>query len=243
MLESVEYGNSLIKFEVKRSNRKTLGISVLPCGMVEVTAPENAPITKIKEIVHKRGSWLLEQKRQVGYNPILQPPKSFISGESYYLLGRHYRLKVFEANYDSIDVLDDRLIMNCSFPEDIDLKRSLMLNWYLNMANKVVSERFNHLVSKYGHEDFALVVKKLSKRWGEFHPNKNMIVLNAELIVAPIECIDYVITHELCHSIHLEHGPEFSKLLSYRLPNWKELKNTLETHANGFEPIIRKNEH
>jgi predicted metal-dependent hydrolase len=82
-----------------------------------------------------------------------------------------------------------------------------------------------------------VAVKKLTKRWGEFHPSKNQVVLNAELIVAPMECIDYVIIHELSHAVILDHGPDFYNLLTRRLPRWKDLKNELEGHSLGFSTL------
>lgn len=237
MLEFVEYGSSKIEFRVKRSARKTLGIAVLPDGAVEVTAPADATLDKIKEILIKRGSWLLEQQRLAGFNPVLQPSKALVSGESFYFLGRHYRLKIFEANYDAVDILEDKLILNCTFPEDTDLKRSLLLNWYLKKATDVLTERFKFLVQTFEQETVEVAVKKLTKRWGEFHPSKNQVVLNAELIVAPMECIDYVIIHELSHAVILDHGPDFYNLLTRRLPRWRDLKNELECHSLGFSAL------
>ena len=238
MLEFVEYGNSKIEFRIKRSARKTLGISVLPDGAVEVTAPTDATLDKIKAIIIKRGSWLLEQQRLAGFNPIPQPNKLLVSGESFYLLGRHYRLKIFEANYDSVDILDDKLIMNCTFPEDTEFKRSLLLKWYLKKAADILTDRFKFHAQVLRQETVDVSVKKLTKRWGEFHPSKNLVVLNAELVVAPMECIDYVIIHELSHAVILDHGPDFYNLLSRRLPRWKDLKNELEGHSIGFSPLI-----
>lgn len=238
MLEFVEYGSSKIEFTIKRSARKTLGIAVLPDGAVEVTAPNDATLDKIKEIIIKKGSWLLEQQRLTGFNPVPQPTKSLVSGESLYLLGRHYRLKIFEANYDAVDILDDKIILNCTFPEDTELKRSLLLKWYLKKAADILTERFKFHAQNLKQESVEVSVKKLSKRWGEFHPNKNLVVLNAELVVAPMECIDYVIIHELSHAVVLDHGPEFYNLLGRRLPRWKDLKNELEGHSIGFNPLI-----
>lgn len=234
MLEFVEYGNSKIAFKIKRSNRKTLGISVLPCGSIEVTAPLNAEIDKIKSMVLKRGSWLLEQLRIVEYNPIPQPTKQFVSGESFYLLGRHYRLKIFESNYNSVDLLDDKIILNCCQPENRDLKMQLILDWYLVKAFKYLSERFNFYSSRFNQTEITLVIKRLSKRWGEYHPSKKLVVVNAELIVANIECIDYVIVHELCHAIYKDHSTDFYNLLTSRLPRWRDLKNELESNSIGF---------
>lgn len=238
MLDFVEYGNSKIEFRIKRSARKTLGIAVLPDGAVEVTAPNDATLDKIKEIIIKRGSWLLEQQRIAGFNPVPQPSKSFVSGESFYLLGRHYRLKIFEANYDAVDILDDKLILNCTFPEDLELKRSLLLKWYLKKAADILTERFKFHAQNLKQETVEVSVKKLTKRWGEFHPSKNLVVLNAELVVAPMECIDYVIIHELSHAVILDHGRDFYNLLSCRLPRWKDIKNELEGNSIGFSQII-----
>lgn len=239
MLEFVEFGNSKIEFKIKRSTRKTLGISVLPDGAVEVTAPIEAPLDRIKEIILKRGSWLLEQQRLTGLNPIPQPSKSLVSGESFHLLGRHYRLKIFEANYDSVDMLDDKLVLNCTFPEDLELKRSLLLKWYMGKATEILTERFKFHAENLRQEPVEVSVKKLTKRWGEFHPSKNLVVLNAELVVAPMECVDYVIIHELSHAVILDHGPSFYRLLSQRLPGWQKLKDELERHSIGFEPLLQ----
>lgn len=238
MIDFVEYGNSKIEFKVKRSARKTLGISVLPNGAIEVTAPQDATLDKIKEIIIKRGSWLLEQQRITGYNPIPQPNKSLVSGESFYLLGRHYRLKIFESNYDGVEILHDKLVLNCTFPEDFDFKRTLLLKWYLKKASDILTERFKFHAQAFVQDSVEVAIKKLTKRWGEFHPSKNLVVLNAELVVAPMECIDYVIIHELSHALILDHGPDFYSLLTRRLPLWKDLKNELESHSIGFSTFL-----
>jgi hypothetical protein len=236
--EFVGYGNSKIEFRIKRSGRKSLGISVLPNGTVEVTAPQDATLEKIKELIIKRGAWLIEQQRSVASNPVPLPQKLLVSGESFYLLGRHYRLKIFESNYDAVDILDDRLILNCTFPEDIELKRSILLKWYFNKASDILTARFKFHAQVFNQETVEVAVKKLAKRWGEYHPGKNLVVLNAELVVTPLDCIDYVIIHELSHAIVLDHGLKFYDLLTRRLPRWKELKKELELHSIGFGPML-----
>lgn len=237
MQDSVEYGNSKINFNIKRTPRKTLGISVLPCGTVEVSAPVSAPIERIHDLIIKRGAWIVEQKRLTNFNPVPQPRKQYITGESFHFLGRQYRLKVFEANYDSVDILNDRIILNCTFPEDVELKRSLLFGWYSKKAHEVLLRRFREKADFYKQLDIEAGVKKLSKTWGEYHPKQRLIILNMELIVAPMECIDYVIIHELCHAIVPDHSSEFYSLLKTRLPNWEQLKFDLEGHSVGLSII------
>jgi len=71
------------------------------------------------------------------------------------------------------------------------------------------------------------MIRKIPYRWGSLTPSKQ-IFLNRELIRAPLECIDYVIIHELCHLQHPNHSPAFYKMLAKILPDWEERKYKLE---------------
>jgi predicted metal-dependent hydrolase len=72
-----------------------------------------------------------------------------------------------------------------------------------------------------------LSMKRMQKRWGSLS-DKGTVTLNIDLIRAPKECIDYVVTHELCHLKYHDHSPEFYKLLDAVLPGWEKIKHKLE---------------
>ena len=72
-----------------------------------------------------------------------------------------------------------------------------------------------------------LKLRKFKARWGGMS-SKSILTLNPDLVRAPLECIDYVITHELCHIEFSHHGPEFWTLLQQKLPDWQRLKHKLE---------------
>ena len=67
----------------------------------------------------------------------------------------------------------------------------------------------------------------MSKRWGSYTP-KGRIVLNADLIRAAPDLIDYVISHELAHGLHPDHGAEWQNLLTTVMPDWEARKARLE---------------
>ncbi len=67
----------------------------------------------------------------------------------------------------------------------------------------------------------------MSKRWGSCTP-LGKIILNVELIKASKGCVEYVVTHELCHLVHHNHTKEFYNLLTRILPSWKKWKDKLE---------------
>jgi predicted metal-dependent hydrolase len=64
-------------------------------------------------------------------------------------------------------------------------------------------------------------------RWGSMSP-AGSLVLNPDLIRAPMDCIDYVVTHELCHLLVPNHGRQFFELQQLVMPDWERRKQRLE---------------
>jgi predicted metal-dependent hydrolase len=75
----------------------------------------------------------------------------------------------------------------------------------------------------------GLVIRPLARRWGSMSPT-GRLMLNQRLIEAPMHCIDYVITHELCHRTEPHHGPKFFELLASVMPDWLKRKDRLEQY-------------
>jgi predicted metal-dependent hydrolase len=73
-----------------------------------------------------------------------------------------------------------------------------------------------------------LMIRPMTKRWGSFTP-KGSLVLNLDLIRAPMRCIDYVIVHELAHAFEPDHGVRWRRLMDKAMPDWRDRKQQLET--------------
>ncbi|WP_315192697.1 M48 family metallopeptidase, partial [Capnocytophaga sputigena] len=103
--------------------------------------------------------------------------------------------------------------------------------WYIARAtilfNKLFEEQF-YLFKRFTLEKPILQIKKMEKRWGSCTPQQK-IILNPELIKAPVVCINYVILHELCHLVHHNHSKSFYRLLENFMPDWQKYKQLLET--------------
>jgi predicted metal-dependent hydrolase len=84
------------------------------------------------------------------------------------------------------------------------------------------------LVAKIGIEprQIGFQMRYMSKRWGSC-TKEGKIILNPELVAAPKECIDYVITHELCHLKARNHSQAFYKLLGMVMKDWEITKERL----------------
>ncbi len=105
---------------------------------------------------------------------------------------------------------------------DVNEVSKLLNSFILKKAKIFLPERFLYCKKKFNFDSSeSLRVVLLKSRWGSFS-SKNILTLNARLILLPLHLIDYVIIHELCHANHLNHSKEFYKELSERLPQYKE---------------------
>lgn len=226
---SVSYGSQQIDFEVGYSARKTLAISVFPDLRIEVKAPESAKPEQIQEKVKKKARWII---RQIDYFESFlprTPERKYVSGETHRYLGKQYQLKVVLADDESVKLQTGSIVVNGYDTSSIRV-RQLLTRWYYNHAKSKIEERYQAILpsfKKYGLEPKEIRFKRMETRWGSCNV-KQAIVLNPELIKAPVRCIDYVIYHELCHVKHHNHGAKFYQMLDIMMPDWKKWKQRLE---------------
>jgi predicted metal-dependent hydrolase len=224
----VYYGERLISFTVIRRKRKTLEIAVIPDGSVEVSAPEESSEDAIREKVRKRAAWIVKQQRWFKQFDPRTPARQYLGGESHSYLGRKYRLKLIDGDVDSVKLSGGYFTVIAKGTAD-PVKVELLLNqWYREKANKVYAEIFKRVVDSFGiKEPPRFQIKMMKTRWGSLS-KKGLMTLNLSLIQTPIECIEYVIVHELCHVKHHNHSDAFYKLLAQRMPDWEKRKQKLE---------------
>ena len=228
-LHEVEYGNSIIRFSLTFSKRKTLGISIYPDTNVKVVAPENATLQKVKQKVEKRGRWIQKQVRK--FTEIHKPIKKleYVSGETLYYAGRQYRLKIHEGR-PGIKLAGKFFQLYINRKDDKKKAKQLLDDWYREHAHRKLHERFEkyrYIIQREKINFNSLIIMRMGKRWGSC-TNKGNIVLNTNLVKVPVDCMDYVIIHEICHLKHLNHSSKFYNTLGKHLPDWEKKKRKLE---------------
>ena len=73
-----------------------------------------------------------------------------------------------------------------------------------------------------------LAYRNMRSRWGSCQPSTGRICINVRLALYPPECLEYVVVHELCHLLVSGHGPDFHKLMSSVMPDWRERRAKLK---------------
>jgi len=227
---SVAYGQRHINYSLFYSARCTLEIAVHPDGVVIVKAPIDVEISLIEKKIKKRARWVIRQLNYFRQFTPRTPERSYINGETHLYLGKQYRLKSIQGNKNSVKLTRGFFLVSCREQPAPGITKKLLQKWYAQKAVLQFNDSFNRCWPKFKSHEIvkpALSIKKMQKRWGSLS-KKGVVTLNTDLVKAPKECIDYVVTHELCHLIHHNHSPEFYKLLESAIPQWEEIKHKLE---------------
>lgn len=215
---------------LKRSRRRTLAISVLPDGVIEVVAPTGAAEDKIRAKVEKRTRWILRQRRAFATLNAKRPPRRYCTGATHRYLGKQYRLKVTLGDEQGVKLRGAYLFV-VSRTGDEKSVATLVAGWMRKRAKDQFSRRlrgWRKWCEERGVPEPRLRLLSMPKRWGSAHKN-GAVALNPELVRAPSVCIDYVIAHEMCHLKHPKHDKAFFAELERLLPFWRAAKMRLES--------------
>jgi predicted metal-dependent hydrolase len=230
-LHCLRYGEQEIHYEIVRRSRRSLEIAVEPDASVVITAPKDASLDAIEGKLRKRAAWVTRQQRYFSQFLPRTPERKFVAGETHLYLGRQYRLKVVRHVQESVKLLRGFIVVQTHRPTHSKVTRELVEAWYRERAHIKFQERIEVCLQLFpdseGFRPKGLIVRQTRQRWGSMSPTGRLL-LNRRLVQAPVDAIDYVITHELCHVAAPHHGPAFFQLLDKVMPDWKRRKQRLE---------------
>ena len=229
MTGSLTWGTDTIRYEVRfLASRQTLAIEVHPDSRVLVRAPVDCPEALIAERVQKRAAWISRQLAEFQRYRPRTPARQYVNGESHLYLGRQYRLKLISGEAASVKLTRGRLLVTLPGEPEPERVKALLHRWYLDRARAVFTEVLDASLPHFkGDEHPRLIVRAMQSRWGSLSRAGSM-TLNVNLVRAPRPCIEYVVTHELCHTTHRDHDARFFKLLGQVMPDWEKRKQRLE---------------
>jgi predicted metal-dependent hydrolase len=227
MTSAIQFGSKHIYFQLEYSNRKSLGITVKPDLSVLVKAPVGTSLEKVKEKLRKKAPWIIRQQSFFLYFHPKTPARKYISGETHLYLGRQYRLRIIQNNFECVKLKGKHIEATVS---DKTRAKYLVDEWYSQNAKlklRTIAQPLIDNFKKYNIEPSSIVLRDMPTRWGSCTP-KGKIILNPELIKAPKGCIEYVIIHELCHLVHHDHTQKFIDLQTKEMKDWEKWKMKLE---------------
>jgi predicted metal-dependent hydrolase len=221
----------------RRPGRRTLGLRVQPDGLVRVAVPMLVPHLFVQQFLRERAGWV---QRKLADATALQQHKAargFAEGDSIAYLGRDYRLGF--AARSRLDEqagilqlgLRDRGLRSAPGREAVV---AALTRWYQRQARELMPERTVILGEQIGRKPAHIGIKSYRTRWGSCHPD-GRIYFNWRLVMAPLEVIDYVAAHELCHLLHPNHSPAFWQAVGRLYPDYPEQRRWLRRHGKMLD--------
>jgi len=221
-----------IEFKVIYSRRSTIGISVLPDSSVIVRVPYLTTLKTINRIVKEKYFWVIKHRDNYRELDNSSRNKSYTSGETYLFRGKESLLKIEKSAKPYIIFFDSTIELGTEKTDDPETVRRLLYKGYKNEAITHFPILMRKVLSEHENEKFkpeGLIIRTMKRRWGSCS-NKGIVTLSTELIKLSDQYIEYVITHELCHLKHHNHGPNFYKLLTEIYPEWKTVRRELRKY-------------
>ena len=226
---TLRINNEALDYRLVRSNRKTIAVTIARDRTVTVKAPRRASELFIETLLKEKWSWIDQTRdRLAEMKPIVQ--QEYTNGAPFRYLGVDYYLSIQLADpREHISIDGNTLRVDSHFPSTPLHTKNQLECWLTAQAECYFIKRLAVCSQRLGIIDApALAIRRMKTRWGSYSRKTHRVCLNHRLILANTEQIDFVIIHELCHIQHMAHDAAFYRLLTQRLPNWKQLKHDLE---------------
>jgi len=225
----ISYGSRRIPCQLRLMPRKSLRIVVRPDLSVRADAPSKFPLSEVIDAVQSKARWISNKLDVMKEFHPLPMPHRYVSGETFVYLGRQYRLRVACGRRCPAKLRGKFLHVAVASPGDRCAIRALVEAWFRERAEDVFNRYLKQclmVAKRHGISEPKLVIRNMRTRWGSCS-SSGCVTLNLRLVQAPVHCIEYVVMHELCHLVHHDHSPQFFRLLTRCMPDWKKRRAVL----------------
>jgi len=220
-----------LRVEIVRKNIKNLHLGVYPPnGRVRVAAPLPVSDNAVRLAVIGKLGWIKRHKARFEDQP-RQSKREMVNGESHYFLGRRFRLRVIEHTGTSEVVLKSPTKLELhTRPNATAAHRQRVLNdWYRQQLQALLIPLLQKWEKIVGVQLSQWHIKKMKTKWGACNVSASRICLNLELAKKPVQCLEYIVVHELVHLIERNHNDRFVALMNKHLPQWRHVRQELNS--------------
>jgi predicted metal-dependent hydrolase len=192
-----------------------------PAGEVRLAVPLRTPEATIRELIMQKQTWIRKHQAAFQARPA-EPVLQYQSGETHYYQGQALRLRVHERPGPArVSVHEGELLMQLPGPATATQRAQALARWRRTQLQALLP----HLLAKWepvvGAQAAAWGIKQMKTRWGTCSIRARRIWLNLELSKWPLDCLEYVVVHELTHLHERLHNARFWGLLDQAMPEWR----------------------
>ena len=217
--------NNLLNYKIVYSNtrKKTLLFKIQDNTLL-IYAPKKVSNDFIMTLIRKRLGWALNKIQKENNSALIQD--NIIK-----FLGNKINLEIYYSNLLSKNggycELKDNILHTHISINNKDSLNDVIIDWYKKEAKRILIDRVKYYAENYNLKYNKITIKKKKTVWGTCN-SKNDLTFNWKIIMFNLDIVDYIVVHELSHSIHKNHSKSFWNLVESILPNYKELRKKLK---------------
>lgn len=201
----IEIKGKDVIFNIEYSKRKNMSLDITPEGYVTVKAPPKTDESKIIEFVKSNSKEILSVLERLENRKYITREKSYVSDETFLYLGYASTLA---------DLLG-------KVPDSDEKAKEMIKKFYMSKTNEIVKKRVRHFEGIIGVKAKSVSIVDSPSTWGTCNSLREL-TFNYRLSMASEAVIDYVIIHELCHMLHLNHDRSFWRKVGSFDPSYRE---------------------
>lgn len=211
-----------VSVNVVRKNIKNVHLSVYPPeGSVRISVPESMNIKTVRIFAISKLAWIKQQQKKLRAQE-RETQREFVNRESHYVWGRRYLLKVIEKDLaPKVELTPRQLLLQVRFNTNTAKRRAIVDDWYRLQLRAAAAPLIDRWQKVIGVKASGLFVQSMKTKWGSCNPLAKTIRLNTELAKKPLECLEYIVVHELVHLLEPTHNNRFQSLMSLFMPTWQ----------------------
>ena len=237
----LNYKNELIEIEIIRSKRTTLCLTMKTDGTVVVKAPQFITDNKIREIVEKKAEWIFNKRKEISRRESKKVKREYVNGATLPYLGEEVPIEIILHKKSKVELEEEllsevssnsstkKIVIYTPNTETEGIQKRLK-KWYKKQTMDFLMNHVPNFSQKMNVSYTSISIKSRKSQWGTCDTQGNL-TFSWRLIMAPVESIDYVIVHELCHRKHMDHSKQFWGEVKKVLPNYKEYENWLNENS------------
>ncbi|AFZ10466.1 SprT family zinc-dependent metalloprotease [Microcoleus sp. F8-D3] len=231
-MTTVTFGD--LSFKLRPSaKRRTIGITVERDGQLILATPPEVPMETLEKVVNDKRLWIHSKLiEKESFNPPT-PAKEYVSGESFYYLGRSYSLKLV----DGVEGKPPLRLYQSRFELQREAQaqgREVFIRWYGDRLSSILDTQIAVLVDRLEVSPRSVQVRDLGYRWGSCG-HKGDLYFHWRVAMLPRSMIEYLAIHEMVHLIEPHHNHAFWDRVEQILPDFEERKRWLAENGVNYD--------
>lgn len=228
-MSEIEIGG--VKIRINRKAIKNIHLSVHPPeGKVTIACPESTKDETLRLYLASKIGWIKRQQKLL-QGKDRQSPRKYVTGETHYLFGKAYRLKVLQMDGKPFVQVKGKSVveLNVHVGASVEAKAELMKEFYRVHLKIVLTKMVDDWCRKMDVQPEDWRVKAMKTKWGSCNTEKKTLLFNLELAKKPKTCVEYIVVHELVHLLERLHNDRFVSYMDRFLPMWRRRKEELNS--------------